>query len=167
MTRLRLLLAAAFVLVMAGCPFFNQQENFISFTLDGMQYFFTASNHESGNPYAVGYEESGSVVEYKMLASATPEAAAAGTDTIIIHFYPEGEYWWFGEAELNDSFGQTTWISLGGIPSGMMDTFITNRDEVGEQFAGSMPGPFGESPELKDIVFSVERLPNEEYIRAE
>jgi hypothetical protein len=163
MTRFRLFIIALLVLAIGSCKLLNQQENFVSFTLDGTQYFFTASDDDSGHPYAVGYVEMGNVVEYEIFASATSEAAAAGTDTIIISFYPEGEFWWYGQAEIYDSLGEPTWISLSGIPAGMMDTFITNLDEVGEQFAGSMPGPFqGESPELKNIVFSVERLPNEE-----
>jgi len=163
MTRLRLLVAAVLILAASSCQIVDQ-ESFISFTWNGVQYYFTASDDDSGHPYAVGYPDSGEVGEYRMLASATAEDAAVGTDTIIISFYSEGEYWWYGQAELYDSFGQTTLIPLSDIPAGMMDTFITNRDAVGEQFSGSMPGPFqGESPELKNIVFSVERLPNEPY----
>jgi len=58
MTRLRILIVVILVLAVSSCQFF-EQENFISFTLDGTQYFFTASDDDSGNPYAVGYVNSG------------------------------------------------------------------------------------------------------------
>lgn len=61
MARLRLLLIAALVLVMFGCALLEQQQNFISFTLDGVQHLFTASNDDSGHPVAIGYTETGEV----------------------------------------------------------------------------------------------------------
>ena len=59
MTRIRLFLTAAFVLAMVGCPLLEQQENFISFSWDGVQYIFTASSDNSGHPFAVGYANAG------------------------------------------------------------------------------------------------------------
>ena len=63
MARIRLFLAAAFALAMVGCPLLEQQENVIAFTLDGMQYIYTASDDSSGHPVAVGLTDSG-IVEY-------------------------------------------------------------------------------------------------------
>lgn len=175
MARLRLLIVLAFALVMAGCPMLEQQENFVSFTWDGVQYFFTASAATEAqpwaaeHPYAVGYIDGTSPpFEYVIKGSATSEGASADPlkDTLVIHLIDNVEQWsaW---AYFYDSYGNSTMLDIGSIPSGMIDTFIVNRDAVGEQLAGSMPGPFdegGTTPihELKDITFSVERLPNQQ-----
>jgi len=166
MTRLRLLVAVVLVLAASSCQFVDQ-ENFISFTWDGVQYYFTASDDDSGHPYAVGIAPVGQdPYEYQIWGSATAEDAQAGTNTILIDIGADGD--WYATATFWDSYGDSTWLYLSQIPEGMIDTFIANRDAIGEQFAGSMPGPFqGESPELKNIVFSVERLPNQQMIEAQ
>jgi hypothetical protein len=169
MTRFRLLVIALLVLAIGSCQLIKN-ENFISFTLDGTQYVFTASAPSESNPWAidhpcaVGYFwGSNPPNEYVITGSATAEDAAAipnPKNTIVIDIGNDGD--WYATATIWNSDGESMWLFMSQIPAGMIDTFITNRDEVGEQFAGSMPGPFGESSELKNIVFSVERLPNEE-----
>ncbi len=56
-----LLVVIAVVLVAVGCSLLEQQENFISFTWDGMQYLFTASAGASDHPYAVGFARKGRI----------------------------------------------------------------------------------------------------------
>ena len=98
---------------------------------------------------------------YEIWGSATAQDALDGTDTIRIEFGADGD--WYASATIWDSDGTSTSLYLSQIPEGMMDSFIANRDAVGEQFAGVMPGPFqSETPVLENIIFSVERLPNEE-----
>ncbi len=142
MARLRLLTVVAFVLVMVGCPLLEQQENFISFTWDGMQYLFTASAELADHPYAVGFAPEGQDPwEYEIRGSATAADAAAGTNTIVIHFGADGD--WYASAYLYEDDPQfSTSLYLGQIPDEWIDSLIANRDAVGEQFAGSMPGPF-------------------------
>lgn len=173
MARLRLLIALAFALALAGCPALEQPQNFISFTWDGVQYLFTASAATEAQPWAVdhpcavGYiDGSNPPFEYVITGSATADDAEAGTNTIVINFGQDGD--WYATARFYDSEGTEVWMFLSQIPEGMFDAFISNRDAVGEQFAGSMPGPFdegGTTPvhELKNIIFSVERLPNQTY----
>jgi hypothetical protein len=165
MARLRFILVAAFVLVMMGCPLLEQQENFISFTWDGVQYLFTASADRSDHPYAVGFAPAGEEPNrYEIWGSATSDDAIDEYNTLQIVLDRSEDSWWVW-ATLYDQYGNWTEFDATSISDGMIDTFITNRDAIGEQFAGSMPGPFqGESPELKDIIFSVERLPNEEQL---
>jgi hypothetical protein len=161
MARVRFLAVVAFVLVMVGCPLL-QKENFISFTWDGMQYIFTASAGPSDHPYAVGFASEGQDPgEYEIRGSATPEDATAGTNTIIIRIGADGD--WYASAYLYEGDPQAyTSLFLGQIPEDWIDSLIANRDAAGEQFAGSMPGPFqGETPVLEDVVFSVERIPNQ------
>ena len=162
MTRIRLFLVAAFVLAAVGCPLLEQQENFISFSWDGVQYFFTASADRADHPYAVGYANEGQEpYSYEIWGSATAADALDGTDTIRIELSADGD--WYAAATIWDSYGNSTWLYLSQIPYGMLDTFIANRDAVGGQFTGTMPGPFqGETPVLENVIFSVERLPNEE-----
>jgi hypothetical protein len=164
MARLRLVLIAVLVLAMGSCQMFKQQENFISFTWDGVQYLFTASADKADHPYAVGYYEgSNPPDDYVITGSATAEDAATTpnpTNTIVIDIGNDGD--WYATATIYDSDGSDTYLFLSQIPDGMIDTFITNRDAVGEQFSGAMPGPFqGETPILENVIFSVERLPNE------
>ena len=162
MARIRLFLVAAFVLAMVGCPLLEQQENFISFSWDGVQYIFTASGDGSGHPYAVGFASEGQEpYAYEIWGSATAQDALDDTNTIRINFGVDGD--WYASATIWDSYGDSTSLFLSQIPGGMIDSFIANRDAVGEQFAGAMPGPFqSETPVLENIIFSVERLPNEE-----
>jgi len=163
MARLRLLAVVAFVLVMVGCPLLEQQENFISFTWDGIQYLFTVSAVASDHPHAIGFAPPGEdPYWYEIWGSATAEDAIQGYNTILI-VLDRSEDMWNVWATLYDSSGWGTEYDIPSIPDGMIDSFIVNRDSVGEQFAGSMPGPFtGNSPVLENIVFSVERLPNQD-----
>lgn len=165
MTRIRLFLVAAFVLAMVGCPLLEQQENFISFTVDGIQYLFTASADRSDHPYAIGFAPTGEdPYEYEIWGSATSDDAIDGYNTFrIILDRSEDIYWVY--ATLYDQYGNGTQFDIPSVSYGMIDSFIANRDAVGEQFAGSMPGPFSEDDGfsvLENVIFSVERLPNEE-----
>ena len=167
MARPRLLLIVLIALVMTGCSLFRQQENFISFTWDGMQYLFTASAGPSDHPYAVGYAAGvQDPTSYRIWGSATPEDAAAVTNTIFIHLWLDTfNGVWAGEVLLYESAQfQYTYVPLNWIPEDWIDSLIANRDAVGEQFTGSMPGPFQgvETLVLENIVFSVERLANQE-----
>lgn len=167
MKRLRLFAVLAFSLLMAGCPALEQPQNFISFTWDGVQYLFTASAGDADHPHAIGYFDGANPpFEYVIRGSATPEDAEAGTNTIVIDFGQDGD--WYATATFYDSAGESVWMFLSQIPEGMLDTCISNRDAIGEQFSGAMPGPFdegGTTPihELKNILFSVERLPDQTY----
>jgi hypothetical protein len=167
MTRLRLLVVAILVLAVSSCQLIKN-ENFISFTLDGVQYFFTASAVEADHPYAIGYYlNSGDPAErYVIRGSATAAGASAmpnPKDTLEIGIGYEAD--WYMWASFYDSDGFRTDFNLPSVPYGMIDAFITNRNEVGEQFSGSLPGPFygTETPALENIIFSVERLPDELY----
>ena len=163
MARLRLFAVVALALVMTGCSLFRQQENFISFTWNGMQYLFTASAGPSDHPYAVGLASAGQDPwTYEIRGSATAADAAAGTNTIVIRIGADGD--WYASAYLYENDPQFyTSQFLGQIPGEWIDSLIANRDAVGEQFTGSMPGPFlGEVTVLENIVFSVERVPNQE-----
>ncbi|OHD75174.1 MAG: hypothetical protein A2177_06645 [Spirochaetes bacterium RBG_13_68_11] len=132
-----------------------------------MQYLFTASAVESDHPYAIGYywDPGDPISEYIIRGSATAAGAAATPnpkDTLEIGIGYESD--WYMWANFYDSDGGLTDFYLPNVPEGMIDTFIANRDAVGEQFAGSLPGPFygGETPALENIIFSVERLPDEQ-----
>jgi hypothetical protein len=163
MARLRFLLLAALALVMIGCTL-PPQENYISFTWDGMQYTFTASDDDSGNPYAVGrYSGANPPYRYIIQGSATAADAAYGYNTIVIDIIKSSGPEWGATVYFSDSVGDTTTFYLGTIPEGMIDSLITNRDAPGQQFAGAMPGPFqgGETPILENVIFSVYRLPDE------
>jgi hypothetical protein len=163
MARIRFILVAAAAIALAGCPLIEQQENLISFTWDGMQYLFTASAGPADHPHAEAYAwEGGDPYEYVIRGSATTADALAGTNTIIIQIGNDGD--WHVSAYLYEDDPQyPTSLYLGQIPEEWIDALIANRDAVGEQFAGSMPGPFqGETPVLENVVFSVERLPNQE-----
>jgi hypothetical protein len=169
MARLRLLLVAVFILVMVGCPLLQQQENFISFTFDGVHYLFTAGAVEYGHPHAIGYYwlPGDPIGDYVIQGSATAAGAAAipnPKDTLVIYMTNDGD--WYLSARFYDSDGWSTDFYLPRVPEGMIETFVANRDAVGEQFAGSLPGPFYgvETPALEDIIFSVERLPDEQAI---
>ena len=162
MTRIRLFLAAAFVLAMVGCPLLEQQENFIAFTLDGMQYLYTASDDSSGHPVAVGLTDSGVVEYYSIQGSATAAEAEIGESTLRITLYHVENYWDV-QVTLYDGEGNAYSFYPPNVHEDEIDSFIANRDAIGDQFAGSMPGPFqGETPVLENIIFSVERLPNVE-----
>jgi hypothetical protein len=66
-----------------------------------------------------------------------------------------------------DGIGSPTSFSVPDIDEDAIDSFLANRDNIGEQLAGFMPGPSSDGQmtrTLKDIVFSVERLPDEPYI---
>jgi hypothetical protein len=159
MARLKFVVIAAVVLLMVGCPLFEQQENFISFTWDGMQYLFTAGAGPTGNPCAVAYPKGQPAYEYIIRGSATPEEPFAGTNTIVIDINANGD--WAVNVDLFDDAGFLATRYLGTIPQDWIDNLIRNRDEAGAQFAGSIPGPSqGSAPFLENIVFSVERLPN-------
>jgi hypothetical protein len=164
MARLRFILIAAFVLVMVGCPLFQQQENCISFTCDGIRYFYTASDDASGHAYAVGYYRPGYPVNmYVMSGSATSEASAAGFDTLLVTM-EHVENYWEPVITLYDGDGNLFFFDPPNVSEGAIDSFITNRDAVGGQFAGAMPGPFQDrqlTHTLENVVFSVERLPDE------
>ncbi len=170
MTRLRLLVVAVLVLAASSCQFI-EQENFISFTLDGVQYIFTVSAVESDHPYAIGYYSvvGEPVREYWISGSATAAGAAEQPpeETLAIRIVKyEGEGWGV-YPYFYDTWGQSPPYEDGWIPLGMIDTFIANRDAVGEQFTGSMPGPFSDgqmTSTLENIVFSVERLPDRQLI---
>ena len=166
MARIRFVLVAVIILALGSCQLLEQQDNYISFTLDGVQYTFTVSAVKSDHPYAIGYYwvQGGPVKGYTITGSSTAAGAAAEPpeETLRISISDNSEGW-SASAYFFDSWGSSMYFDLGWIPLGMMDSFITNRDEVGEQFAGSLPGPFsgGEVSELKNIIFSVERLPDE------
>ena len=162
MTRIRLFLAAVSVLAMVGCPLLERQENFIAFTLDGMQYVYTASDDSSGHPVAVGLTESGVVGYYSIRGSATAAEAEAGESTLRITLNHVENYWDV-LVTLYDGEGNAYYFYPPNVHEDEIDSFIANRDAVGEQFAGSMPGPFSDGQvthTLEDIVFSVERLPD-------
>ena len=161
MARAPFLLIAVVGLALAGCPLLEQRENFISFTWDGKQYLFTASAGPADHPFAVGIAEEGLIPStYMIRGSATPGDAAAGTNTILIQFSADGDWYLSASLSENDPYNSTS-VYLGQVPEDWIDSLIANRDVVGAQFAGSMPGPFqGETPVLENIMFSVERLPN-------
>jgi hypothetical protein len=167
MARLRFVAVVVLVLALGSCNLLQQQENFVSFTWDGVQYLFMASAVKADHPYAVGYywQAGGPIRDYVIQGSASSEGAAAQPleDTIWIGFHDNNEEW-SARVYLYDSWGVSTYLDLGGIPLGMIDAFLTNRDEPGEQLSGSMPGPFQDgqmSHTLKNLIFSVERLPDE------
>jgi|WetSurMetagenome_2_1015567.scaffolds.fasta_scaffold320779_2 hypothetical protein len=162
MARIRLFLVAAFVLAMVGCPLLEQQENIVSFTLDGMQYIYTASDDSSGHPVAIGFTRSGVVGYYSIQGSATAAEAEAGESTLRITLNHVENYWDV-QVNLYDGEGNAYYFYLPNVHEDEIDSFIANRDAEGEQFAGSMPGPFSDDPmthTLEDIIFSVERLPD-------
>jgi len=162
MARIRFILVAAFVLAMVGCPLLEQQENFIAFTLDGMQYLYTTSDDSSGHPVAIGLTESGVVEYYSILGSATAAEAEAGESTLRITLHHVENYWDV-QVTLYDGEGNVNYFYPPNVHEDEIDSFIANRDVEGEQFAGSMPGPFSDGQmthTLEDIVFSVERLPD-------
>jgi hypothetical protein len=169
MARLRFFIMAALVLAMTGCQLLKQQENFISFTLDGLQYLYTASDDDSGHPYAIGYESSGEVVQYRILGSATAAEAVAGDSTLVITLTHVRTSWGL-TMTMYDGDGNPYSFTLPPLPSvheDEIDSFIMNRNAVGEQVAGSIPGPFSDGQmthTLENIVFSVERLPDEPYV---
>ena len=168
MARIRFILVAVIVLALGSCQLLKQQENFISFSWDGMQYIFAAGDSDSGNPYAVGYYSGPNPpTDYWIIGSASAADAAEDFNTIKINLSQDGD--WNASVYFYDSNGSETSFYLGQIPEGMIDSLIENRDAPGEQFAGAMPGPFqgGETPVLENIIFSVERLPDEEYPAAE
>jgi hypothetical protein len=171
MTRLRLLAIALLVLAISSCQFVNQ-ENTISFALDGVQYTFTASAPSDGRPWAIDYPcavgmSSGTNPpdEYMITGSATAADASANLNTIVIDIWRSGD--WTAYASIYNSDGYSGNPFLSQIPEGMLDSFITNLDEIGEQFSGVMPGPFSytdaqqQNHTLENIIFSVERLPDE------
>lgn len=164
MARLRFVLIAVLVLAMGSCQLLEQQENFISFTLDGLRYLYTASDDVSVHPYAIGYESSGEVVRYEILGSATAVEAAAGESTIVISLTHTRSIWDV-EVTLYDGSGGQISFTVPDVDEDAIDSFIANRDVVGEQLTGAMPGPFSDGQmtrTLENIVFSAERLPNEE-----
>lgn len=165
MNRLRLFVAAALVLAVSSCQLVKQ-ENVISFTLDGLQYLYAAGAGRTDHPYAVGYESSGEVVRYEIRGSATAEEAAANESTLAITLVNVRSIWGI-EVLLYDGSGSTTLFTVPAVDEDAIDSFLVNRDEIGEQLAGAMPGPFSDGQmthTLKDIIFSVERLPNEPYV---
>jgi len=170
MARLRILVIAALVLALGSCQVLEQQENFISFTWDGVQYLFTASAATEGrpwaadHPYAVSYYWGANPpYAYMITGSAGSEDPQAETNTIQINIQ-RSDGAWNVDAYIWDSYGNSTWFDLGQIPDGMIDTAISGRDSIGGQFSGSMPGMFYEDgpSTLSNILFSVERLPNVE-----
>jgi hypothetical protein len=166
MTRLRLLIIAALVLAISSCQLIKQ-ENMISFTLDGLQYLYAASADHSDHPYAVGYETSGEVVRYEIKGSATAAEAAVDESTIVITLAHTRTIWAV-QVVLYDGSGIGTLFNVPDVDEDAIDSFLANRDAVGDQLAGAMPGPFSDGQmthTLTDIVFSVERLPNEPYIQ--
>jgi hypothetical protein len=169
MAKLRVFLIAALVLALGSCQF-AEQENFITFTWDGVQYLFTASAATESHPwavdhpYAVGYYwGSNPPYGYLITGSATGQDAQDGTDTIQIEL-SVSEGYWNVNVVIFDSSNDSTWFYT-RIPDGMMNNSITNLDAVGEQLSGTMPGVLYEeqgSSTLSNIIFSVERLPNVE-----
>lgn len=166
MAHLRIIMAIAIVLVgVLSCSLFDQQENFISFTLDGVQYVFTESAGRSDHPNAFGaYQGTDPPYSYVIQGSATAEDALEGNNTMWISMQIEGDSWNVSVV-VSDSSGGYRSFEIPDVPDGLIDAWIENRDAVGEQLKGSMPGPFMQvdgSSTLRDINFSVERLPNEE-----
>ncbi len=164
MARIRLCAIVAIVLALFGCSLLKPPENAISFTLNGIRYLFTESADLSDHPYAAGYTDVGqeNPYRYEIQGSATAADAAAGTDTLTLNITNRGD--WGISARLVLVDPQTViWFDIGTVPAAWIDTFITNRDDVGRQFTASMPGPFRDgssSYTLEDVEVSVERLAN-------
>ncbi len=164
MARLRLCAIVAIVLVLFGCSLLKPPENSISFTLNGIQYLFTESAGLSDRPYAVGYTQEGQEVPYRyaIRGSATAADAADGTNTFNMNIFSRGDWGISAYLVMND-LQTEIWFTIDPVPAAWIDTFITNRDDVGRQFTASMPGPFSDSSAaytLENVVISVERLPN-------
>jgi hypothetical protein len=162
MARMRFVLVAVIVLALGSCQLLEQQENIVSFTLDGMQYIYTASDDSSGHPVAIGFTRSGVVRYYSIRGSATAAEAEAGESTLRITLNHVENYWDV-LITLYDGEGNAYYFSPPNVHEDEIDSFIANRDVEGEQFAGSMPGPFSDGQmthTLEDIIFSVERLPD-------
>lgn len=166
MTRLRLLAVVAFVLVMVGCPNLGVPENTISFTLDGVDYSYSASTGDVTHAWGQGNETGN---QYYITASKSMGDADAGTNTIVIDISSEGDYWI--DAFVYDGSSNEMWFDLGSADRILLENTFRNLDDVGEQLQAVFWGPYewGVAPThtLENLVISVERLPNQEPPQAE
>jgi hypothetical protein len=163
MARLRLLLLAAIVLVMVGCPLLEEglPANTISFTLDGAEYSYSASSGLSTHAWGRGVEwNSAPPDEYFITASLTEADALVGINTIELQISSEGDYWL--SVTVYDDEGTQFYFDLGSADHLLLAGIIRNLDEVGEQMQGAFLGPYeyvnGSTHILENILFSVERL---------
>jgi hypothetical protein len=156
---------AAVVLAMTACP--NPPldtgfpQNTIVFTLDGVEYTYSASFDLSTHAWGRGIVY-GSLPpsEYFLTASASAADAEAGTNTIEIFIGSEGDF--YLEAYVYDADGTEFDFNLGTASRTLLEHIVANLDEEGEQMQGAFIQRYSSwnvpDHSLENLVFSVERL---------
>jgi hypothetical protein len=161
MARLRLLFVVAVAFAMTACPNATLPENTISFTLDGVEYSYSASFDLSTHAWGRGTVY-GSLPPsaYLLTASATAADAEAETNTIEISFSVDGVY--YLSAYVFDAVGAQMNFYLGAADEVLLADIVRNLDVEGEQMQGAFVGTYtwanGSTHTLTNLVFSVERL---------
>jgi hypothetical protein len=162
MARLRFLVAAACVLMMAGCFFIDQglPENTISFTFDGQEHDYSMSSGLSTHAWGRGaVGGSPPPYEYTITGSASEADALNDTNTIEITFSADGDYYLW--ATVWDAWGDSHYFYLGQASRTLLEHIVANLDAEGEQMQGAFIQDYTSTNPphtLEDLVFSVERL---------
>jgi hypothetical protein len=80
------------------------------------------------------------------------------------------ENYWTVEVDRYDGDGNWSYFDLPNVHEDEIESFLQNRDQVGEQVTGSITGEFldnWESQSIANVIFSVERLPYREMPQAQ
>jgi hypothetical protein len=172
MARLRFLVAALCVLMMAGCFFIDQglPANTISFTLDGVEHAYSLSIGPASHAWGRGMVGQFLPPEaYLITASATVGDAMNYTNTIEIDIGSESDY--YIDVYIYDEGGDNLYFYLGAADRNLLEHIIVNLDAEGEQMQGVFPGTYtyvnGSTHTLKNLAFSVDRLADYYYPTAE
>jgi hypothetical protein len=159
MARLRFFIVLAFVLAMVGCPNATLPENTISFTLDGVDYSYTASANQSTHAWGAGYGDP--PTQYSLTASKSEADAIDPINTIRLTFLLTGGYWDLS-ADVFDAVGDVHTFDLGTADDILLHAIVKNLDTVGGQMQGAFLGDYefvnSSTHTLTSIMFSVERL---------
>ncbi|HSV92612.1 MAG TPA: hypothetical protein VLH81_06035, partial [Desulfobacterales bacterium] len=145
MTRVRLVLIAAIVLAMTACP--NPPldtgfpQNTIAFTLDEVDYQYSASTGLSTHGWGRGEGWGGPPPSYYILTASASEAdAIAGHNTIELYFQDYDGSWSL-TAWYYDAAGYDMSFDLGTADFTLLQGIVRNLDEEGEQMQGGFLGP--------------------------